>query len=74
MAGLIQPRPHDLLRLSQPLDAVPEDAPAWVATALRAAPWVVVRRAAASESQVAVGARAAQPGQSDSRWKSRKPQ
>ena len=57
MAGLIQPRPHDLLRLAQPLDAVPEDAPAWVATALRAAPWVVVRRAAASEGQVAVGVR-----------------
>jgi phosphoribosyl-dephospho-CoA transferase len=57
MAGLIQPRPHDLLRLAQPLDAVPEDAPAWVATALRAAPWAVVRRAAASEGQVAVGVR-----------------
>ena len=57
MAGLIQPRPHDLLRLAQPLDAVPEDAPPWVATALRAAPWVVVRRAAASEGQVAVGVR-----------------
>jgi phosphoribosyl-dephospho-CoA transferase len=57
MAGLIQPRPQDLLRLAQPLDAVPEDAPAWVATALRAAPWAVVRRAAASEGQVAVGAR-----------------
>jgi phosphoribosyl-dephospho-CoA transferase len=57
MAGLIQPRPHDLLRLAQPLDAVPEGAPPWVAAAMRVAPWTVVRRAAASEGRVAVGVR-----------------
>jgi phosphoribosyl-dephospho-CoA transferase len=57
MVGLTRPRPHDLLRLFSPLDVVPEDAPAWVAVALRAAPWVVVRRATASAGRVPVGVR-----------------
>ena len=50
-------RPHDLLRLSSPLDVVPQDAPAWVGAALRVAPWVVVRRATAPTGRLAVGVR-----------------
>jgi phosphoribosyl-dephospho-CoA transferase len=57
MVGLTPPRPHDLLRLSSPLDVVPRAAPAWVAAALRAAPWVVVRRATAASGRVPVGVR-----------------
>ena len=57
MVGLTPPRAHDLLRLSNPLDVVPADAPGWVAPALRAAPWVVVRRARASAGRVPVGVR-----------------
>ncbi|WP_371658165.1 malonate decarboxylase holo-ACP synthase [Streptomyces sp. NBC_00280] len=37
-------RPHDLLRLTRTRGIVPADAPGWVAPALNAAPWVVVRR------------------------------
>lgn len=52
------PRPHDLLRLSgaRPL---PADAPPWARDALRAVPWVVVRRAAAPSGLIAVGVRGA---------------
>lgn len=57
MVGLIELRPHDLVRLARPLKAVPRDAPEWVATALRAAPWVVVRRVVTSPGRVAVGVR-----------------
>lgn len=57
MVALTRPRPHDLLRLSSPADIVAKHAPDWVATALRAAPWVVVRRASASVGRVAVGVR-----------------
>lgn len=57
MVGLIELRPHDLVRLARPLNAVPRDAPEWVATALRGAPWVVVRRAVTSPGRVAVGVR-----------------
>ena len=51
------PRPHDLLLLADPLAALTGDEPAWVRPAVTAAPWVVVRRAAAPEGQVAVGVR-----------------
>ena len=57
MAGLNKPRPHDLLLLADPRNAVPSYAPPWVATALRKAPWVVVRRTAAPAGRVAVGVR-----------------
>jgi phosphoribosyl-dephospho-CoA transferase len=57
MAGLNKPRPHDLLQLADPRNAVPSYAPPWVATALSVAPWVVVRRAAAPAGRVAVGVR-----------------
>lgn len=54
----MRPRPHDLLRLSvEAPELLPADAPAWTATALGAAPWVVVRRAAARDELVAVGVR-----------------
>lgn len=56
---LIEARPHDLVRLSRPLEVVPEGAPPWVANALRAAPWVVVLRASSSQGRVAVGVRGA---------------
>lgn len=52
---------HDLLRLADPAALVAADggaAPAWVAAALAAAPWVVVRRAPAPRPDlVAVGVR-----------------
>jgi phosphoribosyl-dephospho-CoA transferase len=51
------PRPHDLLLLADPLAALTGDEPAWVRPAVTAVPWVVVRRAAAAEGQVAVGVR-----------------
>ena len=57
MAGLIEPRPHDLLRLADPVYVVPWDAPPWVTTALCESPWVVVRRGMAAEGWVAVGVR-----------------
>lgn len=57
MAGLNKPRPHDLLQLADPHNAVPSYAPPWVATALSVAPWVVVRRTAAPVGRVAVGVR-----------------
>jgi phosphoribosyl-dephospho-CoA transferase len=50
------PRPHDLLRLAP--GAPPfADAPAWVATALERAPFVVVRRAPRIGDAIAVGVR-----------------
>ena len=50
--------PHDLLRLKHGAPAF-ADAPAWVATSLERAPFVVVRRARASGKSVAVGIRGA---------------
>ena len=49
-------RPHDLLQLSDSARP-PRGAPHWVRDALRAAPWVVVRRASAEPGLVAVGVR-----------------
>jgi len=53
------PRTHDLLHLPDPARALAamSDAPGWVADALGAVPWVVVRRAAAPPGQIAVGVR-----------------
>jgi phosphoribosyl-dephospho-CoA transferase len=52
------PRPHDLLRLADPLAVLTGDEPAWMRPAVvTAVPWVVVRRAAAREGRVAVGVR-----------------
>ena len=55
---MVSPRPHDLLRLPGP-DVLPRDAPPWVRRAFAAAPWVVVRRAAAPTALIAVGVRGA---------------
>ena len=52
------PRPHDLLRLSDTAaESLPADAPSWARCALKATPWVVVRRAAAPDGLIAVGIR-----------------
>ena len=59
MVELTQLRPHDLLRLAQPLDVVPRSAPFWVSASLGAVPWVVVRRSYASVGRIAVGVRGA---------------
>lgn len=53
---MITAGPHDLLRLPDAA-VLPADAPAWARDALRVAPWVVVRRAAATEGSIAVGVR-----------------
>ena len=55
---VVSPRPHDLLRLPGP-HVLPRDAPPWVSSVLGAAPWVVVRRAAAPTGLIAVGVRGA---------------
>jgi phosphoribosyl-dephospho-CoA transferase len=57
-AEVVSPRPHDLLRLPGP-EVLPRDAPPWVRRGLGAAPWVVVRRAAAPTGLIAVGVRGA---------------
>lgn len=49
-------RPHDLLRLSG-ATVLPADAPAWAVQALRATPWVVVRRSPAPDGFIPVGVR-----------------
>ena len=54
---MTSPRPHDLLRLADPLVVLTGDEPAWVRPAVTAAPWVVVRRAAPREGRVEVGVR-----------------
>jgi phosphoribosyl-dephospho-CoA transferase len=54
----MDPRPHDLLRLSPKAFELPDHAPAWAACELtRGRPWVVVRRAVAGPDTVAVGVR-----------------
>lgn len=56
------PQPHDLLRIP-PQAALCHDMPAWVTTALQAAPWVVVRRAPHEPERVPVGIRGADRNQ-----------
>lgn len=60
---------HDLLRLRDPRclewNAA---APDWAAAALAAAPWVVVRRAAALPGSIAVGVRGARRSQRAAAW------
>jgi phosphoribosyl-dephospho-CoA transferase len=53
---VFMPRPHDMLRLSG-AGVLPSDAPPWANSALHAAPWVVVRRAAPPMGRIAVGVR-----------------
>jgi phosphoribosyl-dephospho-CoA transferase len=62
-------RVHDLLRLRDP-GALRWDgaAPAWVRDALGAAPWVVVRRAAARGAWLAVGVRGSARAQRAAAW------
>ena len=50
------PRPHDLLRIAS-VAKLCREGPAWLAPALREAPWVVVRRARCAPGYVAVGIR-----------------
>lgn len=50
-------RPHDLVRLVDPAALADAAAPDWVAAALAAAPWAVVRRCRAEADQLAVGIR-----------------
>lgn len=52
-------RAHDLLRLKPHASPICIDAPAWVASALRRAPFVVVRRAEVRGDLVPVGVRGA---------------
>ncbi|MFC3690632.1 malonate decarboxylase holo-ACP synthase [Chenggangzhangella methanolivorans] len=52
-------RPHDLLRLASPTAVEAAAAPAWVAAALAATPWVVARRAGEAGGRIAVGVRGA---------------
>ena len=52
-------RPHDILRLRPHAELIAEDPPAWVATALRSARWVVVRRAQIQGRLIPVGIRGA---------------
>ncbi len=54
----MDPRPHDLLRLSPEALEPPDHAPAWAVRELtRERPWVVVRRTVAEPGTVAVGVR-----------------
>ena len=50
------PRPHDLLRIAS-VAQLCREGPAWLAPALRQAPWVVVRRARCAPGYVPVGVR-----------------
>ena len=52
----IRPQVHDLIRV-HPASFESMDAPAWVNQRLSACPWVVVRRARAPTSMIAVGVR-----------------
>jgi phosphoribosyl-dephospho-CoA transferase len=54
---MIAARPHDLVRLADPDEILTGTAPAWVACALAAAPWAVIRRSAAPAGHLAVGVR-----------------
>jgi phosphoribosyl-dephospho-CoA transferase len=53
---MIDPRPHDLLRVES-LAELCMGGPAWLASALGEAPWVVVRRGRCAPGQVPVGIR-----------------
>ncbi|MET7422649.1 phosphoribosyl-dephospho-CoA transferase MdcG domain-containing protein [Dactylosporangium sp. NPDC005555] len=61
-------RTHDLLRLTDPAAVVPAAAPPWVAEALEAVPWVVVRRGAAPNGHLAVGVRGPERHQRHAAW------
>ncbi len=62
-------RVHDLLRVTSAAALRFElPAPDWVADALRGAPWVVVRRAAARDGLIAIGVRGASRAQRCAAW------
>jgi phosphoribosyl-dephospho-CoA transferase len=50
-------RPHDLVRLADPDAILAGTEPDWVGAALAAAPWAVIRRAAAPAGHLAAGVR-----------------
>jgi hypothetical protein len=53
-------RTHDLIRVVEPIDLVAETpTPPWVGSALRRAPWVVIRRGPIHGGKVPVGVRGA---------------
>jgi phosphoribosyl-dephospho-CoA transferase len=54
---MISARPHDLVRLADPDEILTGTDPAWVACALAAAPWAVIRRSDAPAGHLAVGVR-----------------
>jgi phosphoribosyl-dephospho-CoA transferase len=69
METLKRPRPHDLLRLSEAAArSLPVDAPVWTREALRAAPWVVVRRSTAPDGLIPVGIRGTTRAQRHPWW------
>jgi phosphoribosyl-dephospho-CoA transferase len=55
--GLTELRVHDLLQVPSPDAVEVVDPPLWLAGALAAAPWVVVRRAPPRHGRIAVGIR-----------------
>lgn len=64
-----EPGTHTLLRIADADSLLETTAPSpWVIESLRCAPWVVVRRAAASGSRIAVGVRGAQRVQRHASW------
>jgi phosphoribosyl-dephospho-CoA transferase len=69
MEALRTRRPHDLLRLSdRAAQSLPIDAPVWTRDALRAAPWVVVRRSPARDGFIPVGIRGTTRAQRHPWW------
>jgi len=53
---MTSPRPHDLVRVSHPVELL-NGAPEWVSRALALAPWAVVRRDISGEGHLPVGVR-----------------
>lgn len=56
---MLAARPHDLVQLDDPAAVLTGAEPGWVARALTAAPWAVIRRAPALAGHLAVGVRGA---------------
>lgn len=65
MTAALDRLPHDLIRLGAPAQLIGEGQPDWVTQAIRAAPWVVVRRAALNGDLIPVGVRGAER---NARW------
>ncbi|CDO08963.1 malonate decarboxylase holo-ACP synthase [Mycolicibacterium cosmeticum] len=62
------PRPHDLLRLTDPGTALPPDTPPWALDAVLRTPWVVVRRAVHGDSLLPIGIRGADRSRRHAGW------